>query len=138
MESSYRKKHSEHRKKAKCNPEGDFHPTSLLVCGKQTLMFGNNLPKSKIHEKKTDLFVRAVIRVHVIQNATENEIGPDNKDYGGQEEKGEWYDANEVHGLSRVYDTRPGKRRNRKGRFEYEPFRNRDLEEAACGRRSAE
>ena len=49
-------------------------------------MFGHNLAKPEIHKKKTDLFVRCAIRVHLIQHTAENNIGPDDEDCGRHEQ----------------------------------------------------
>jgi hypothetical protein len=62
-------------------------------------MFGQNLPEAEIEKKKTDLFIRATIRVHLVQYTTEDDISPDDADSGDYEENRAGYDASKV----RVY-----------------------------------
>lgn len=63
-------------------------------------MFRQNLCEPKIDKQKTDLLTRGATRVHVIQDAIENEICSDKKGNGGHEQKCTWYEACEVHSIS--------------------------------------
>jgi hypothetical protein len=49
-------------------------------------MFSHNLPEPKIYKKKADLFLRGATRVHLIQQTTENNVGPDDENCGRHEE----------------------------------------------------
>jgi hypothetical protein len=53
-------------------------------------MFRHDQTEAKIDKQKTDLLTRGAIRVHLIQDTIENEIGSDDKDNGCHEQKCAW------------------------------------------------
>jgi hypothetical protein len=91
--------------------------TPFGVSRKQFAMFGHNLPEPETYKEKTDLLIRGAVRVHVTQDAVENEIGPDDKNNGRHEQKCARYESCEVHTFQSIWPS-PDKRGNRTSALE--------------------
>jgi hypothetical protein len=87
----------------KSNPSGDFHLTPLGVSRKQFAMFRHDQTEPKIDKQKIDLLTRGAIRVHLLQESIENDIGFDDKDDARHEQKCAWYEAGEVHAIQSIW-----------------------------------
>jgi hypothetical protein len=87
----------------KSNPKGDFHLTPLGVPRKKFGMFRYDQTEPKIDKQKTDLLTCGAIRVHLIQDTIENEIGPDDEDNGRDEQKCAWDEPGEVHTIQSIW-----------------------------------
>jgi hypothetical protein len=87
----------------KSNPKGDFHLTPLGVSRKKFAMFRHDQTEPKIDKQKTDLLTRGAIRVHLIQDTIENEVGPDDEDNGRDEQKCAWDEPGEVHTIQSIW-----------------------------------
>lgn len=87
----------------KSNPKGDFHLTPLGVCRKQFAMFRHDQTEPKIDKQKTDLLTRGAIRIHLIQDTIENEVGSDDKDNGRHKQKCAGDEPGEVHIVQSIW-----------------------------------